>query len=88
MSAQADEALKASFPMALAAYPDGARILAGQVSQMADTETDWAMMPALRDTARKRGFRSLLWTPLLREGAAIGMISVTRREPGSLPSSM
>ena len=32
-------------------------------------------------TARKRGFRSALWSPLMREGAAIGMISVTRVEP-------
>jgi GAF domain-containing protein len=33
--------------------------------------------------ARKRGFRSVVWSPLVREGVAIGMISVTRVEPGS-----
>ena len=38
--------------------------------------------PDLIAMARKRGFRSVLWSPLMREGLAVGMISVTRAEPG------
>ncbi len=36
----------------------------------------------LRELARARGYRSMLFCPLVREGQSIGMISVTRREPG------
>ncbi|MDH4290240.1 MAG: response regulator, partial [Aquincola sp.] len=36
----------------------------------------------LRDIARRRGYRAMLFTPLMREGAVIGMISVTREAPG------
>ena len=35
-----------------------------------------------RELARARGYRSMLFCPLVREGQSIGMISVTRREPG------
>lgn len=36
----------------------------------------------MRDVARARGWRSALFCPLTRDKTAIGMISVTRREPG------
>ena len=40
-------------------------------------------MPFLnRELARLRGYRSMLFVPLMSKGAAIGMISVTRKEPG------
>ena len=35
-----------------------------------------------RELARVRGYRSMLFCPLVRDGQSIGMISVTRREPG------
>jgi signal transduction histidine kinase/DNA-binding response OmpR family regulator len=45
-----------------------------------DTESD---LPAdLRDLARARGYRSLLHVPMLRGGQAIGVLVVTRRQPG------
>ncbi len=37
----------------------------------------------LRELARARGFRSMLLCPLLRDKTAIGMISVTRKDPGA-----
>jgi signal transduction histidine kinase len=39
-------------------------------------------MPSLRELARLRGFRGLLIVPLLRDRAPIGIITVTRVEPG------
>ncbi len=81
VSAEADHALRTSFPFPLAVHPNAARMGAGEVTHFSDTETDWAETPALRDMARRRGFRSVLTTPLIRDGAVIGLISVTRAEP-------
>ena len=83
VSGLADEVLKASFPMRLSDNPVGARIVEGKLVQVTDIEMDWASRPDLLLMARKRGFRSAIWTPMMRDGVAIGMISVTRREPGS-----
>ena len=82
VSPEADAALQATFPLPLAEYPEGPRILAGDTAQLADTETAWGSMPVLLDMSRKRGFRSVVWCPLLRDGATIGMVSVTRSQPG------
>ena len=38
---------------------------------------------AIKELARARGYRSILVVPMLRDGAAIGTIGVTRREPGA-----
>jgi GAF domain-containing protein/DNA-binding response OmpR family regulator len=81
VSAEADYALRSSFPYPLAAHPQAASMGRGEVNHFSDTEVDWAELPALRDVARKRGFRSLLTTPLMRAGSAIGLISITRSEP-------
>jgi transcriptional regulator with GAF, ATPase, and Fis domain len=83
VSDESDAMLRSSFPLPLDVYPAGARIRSGVVAQMTDVEVDWASTPRLLAMARKRGFRSVVWTPLMREGVAIGMISVTRVEPGS-----
>ena len=52
------------------------------VCQSTIVESDDDVSPALREVARARGYRSMLLVPLKRENAAVGMISVTRREPG------
>jgi len=80
-TAAADEILKASFPSPVANFPLLELVHDGKVAQIADTET----LPdvRLRDIARARGFRSMLFTPLMSNGAPIGMIGVTRLEPGS-----
>ena len=49
--------------------------------EIADTETEPHDLP-LREIARARGFRSLLYVPLMSKGTAIGVIGVTRRNPG------
>jgi GAF domain-containing protein len=75
----ADKVLKASFPRPLANFqPIEAQ--AGEVVQITDTERSDSR---IKDVARVRGFRSMLFAPLMSNGAPIGMISVTRLEPGT-----
>jgi GAF domain-containing protein/DNA-binding response OmpR family regulator len=85
-SQAADEALRAPFPRPLADYAPFLMVRDGNVAQIADTESDayWGreVQPIWRELARVRGYRAVLFTPLMREGAVLGMISVTRREPG------
>ena len=75
---EADAALTASFPRQLSAMPFGEPIRQGTIYSLPDTETE----PALRDLARMRGYRSMLFVPLLRDGSPIGMIGQTRVDPG------
>ena len=77
----ADEALRTSFPRPLAEFRPFLLVRDGETIQFADTEADH--VPFLnRELARLRGYRSMLFAPLMSKGAAIGMISVTRKEPG------
>src|SRR5258708_2696051 len=77
----ADEALKSSFPRLLAEFPTFALVRNGQTVQFADTESEGVPV-ANRELGRLRGFRSVLFTPLMHQGTSIGMLSVTRAEPG------
>jgi signal transduction histidine kinase len=81
VSAAADAALKAITDVPLSAFPVGEAMRKGEVAQIADTE-DEATPDFLRDVARLRGWRSSLTVPMLREGILIGIIAVTRVEPG------
>jgi len=81
-NAAADDALLASFPRPLAEFPSFALVRDGETVQFADTESA-DVPPANRELARLRGFRSVLFTPLMSSGAPIGMLSVTRKEPGT-----
>ena len=79
----ADDALKASFPRPLVDVPSAAPLREGTVVCITDTEDEAQTSPVVRDLARQRGYRSMLFCPLLRGRQLIGMISVTRREPGT-----
>ena len=48
-----------------------------------DIEDESFPQQAVRDLARLRGYRSLLFVPLLRDQKPIGAISVTRVAPGT-----
>ena len=50
-----------------------------------DSETDAGLSDEWRALARRRGYRSMLGVPMMLGGAAIGIISVTRKEPGEFP---
>jgi len=78
---KADEALKSSFPRPLSEFPLFMLVRDGETQQFADTEAQ-DVSPLLRDLARLRGYRSMLFTPLMNKGTPIGIISVTRKEPG------
>ena len=76
---EADEILKNTFPMPLDNVPSSSKILNGETSQLEDTETGEEFQVRL---GRARGFRSIMFTPLMHQGTAIGVITITRREPG------
>jgi GAF domain-containing protein len=49
---------------------------------IADVDTDPGLREPARTAARARGFRSWVVVPMLHHAEVVGMISVTRREPG------
>src|SRR5882672_6636564 len=83
ISPQADAVLEASYPRPLSSLPWGEQIRRGELVHVRDTEVELAEVPALREMARQRGWRSSLLVPLLRDRAPIGLISVTHKEPGT-----
>ncbi|MFC7696603.1 ATP-binding protein [Bradyrhizobium sp. GCM10028915] len=83
VSPEADAALRASFPRAADTDPLLAVVRAGRTVKIPDSESELGAQAGAREIGRARGFRSLLLTPLRQGGEVIGLISVTRREPGS-----
>ena len=78
-SPEADATLRAIFPAPLLTFSWGESILRGEIYRVTDSEHE---PEGLRDLARRRGWRSCLCVPLLRDGKPIGMIGPTRAEPG------
>jgi GAF domain-containing protein len=81
ISPAADKVLKASFPRPTANLPFFELAKRGEVVQEADSETN--PDAGLRELSRARGFRSSLFSPLMSKGTPIGLIVVTRKEPGT-----
>ena len=81
-SPAADELLQGLFPRPFAEFPIFELVHHGEATQIADTEALTGVTPVLRDLARSRGFRSMLFTPLMSNRETIGMIGTTRVEPG------
>ena len=81
-SPEADAGLQASFPQPVADFPIFGLVRDGATIQFPDTDADG--VPAMnRDLGRMRGFRSVLFVPLMNQGKAVGILSVTRTEPGA-----
>jgi len=57
-------------------------ILRREVLQVADVLATEGIGELTRQRARIRGFRAIMFAPLLKEGVAIGVISVGREAPG------
>src|SRR5882757_540301 len=83
VSPEADAALQASFPRPVTACPLFELVRGGQVVEIPDSESELGARTGARDIGRARGFRSLLLTPLRNEQGLVGLISVTRKEPGT-----
>ena len=77
----ADRVLQSSFPMPVANFEQFELAKNGQPVQTTDIE----QMPnrQIKEIARMRGFRSMLFVPLMGSGVPIGMISVTRTQTGT-----
>ena len=86
-SPAADEALQAAFPRPLNEFPPFLPARDGRTEQFFDTESESGVPPLLRDLGRLRGFRSMLFAPLMSNGVAAGLISVTRKEPGAFAAA-
>ncbi|WP_247438635.1 MULTISPECIES: PAS domain-containing protein [unclassified Bradyrhizobium] len=78
---EADAALRAWFPQSVATSPLLDLVREGQ-TEISDTDSELADRAGVRDIGRARGFRSLLLTPMRNEKGLVGLISVTRKEPG------
>jgi two-component system, NtrC family, sensor kinase len=81
-NAVADEALQASFPRPLAEFASFELVRDGETVQFPDTESE-DVPPVNKQMARLRGYRSMVFTPLMSAGMPIGILSVTRVEPGT-----
>jgi two-component system, NtrC family, sensor kinase len=77
---EADEVLISTFPRPAADYAPFQMTQAGEVMQIPDTE---APTYELKEIARARGYRSMLYAPLMNKGVSIGFIAVTRVQPGT-----
>ena len=77
---EADEILQSTFPRPVADFAPFQMTQAGEMIQIPDTE---APTYELKEIARARGYRSMLYAPLMNKGVSIGQIAVTRVQPGS-----
>ena len=78
----ADAALQALFPRPLSMQPWPEQTRNGQIVHVPDIEADPGVPEKWLDVWRMRGFRGFVRVPLRRDRVTIGMISVTRAEPG------
>ena len=78
-SPEADAALKALSPLPVSDLSVFVLLKGGEIAQLADTEQ---APERLRDLARLRGYRAMLFVPLVQQGRSLGFVSVTRRGPG------
>ena len=77
---EADEILTSTFPLPVDRFAPFEIAQTGEVTQIADTETLTGEILAI---SRARGFRSMLFAPLVNKGTSIGIVVVTRATTGT-----
>ncbi len=77
---EADQFLQSTFPRPVTDFTPFQMTQSGEVMQIPDVE---ALTDEIKDIARARGFRSMLFAPLMNKGTSIGFVAVTRVQPGS-----
>jgi len=82
LNEMADARLRATFPRPIEDFALLELVRNGEAAQISDIETDARMPEQSRELARAAGFRSQLLTPLIGAPGPIGLIGVTRKEPG------
>ena len=82
-SGTGDEHVRKFFPVPIETSDMGRAVQSRLPVAITDFETDPTVSAASRDLARARGFRGVVFVPLIRSDVAIGTINVTRREPGA-----
>jgi GAF domain-containing protein len=87
-SVAADAVLQSAYPMRLDRVPLAARVMRERTTAtVTDIDTDPEVTAGQREVGRAREFRSFVWTPMVRDDLVIGIIAVTRREPGAFTDS-
>jgi signal transduction histidine kinase len=82
-SAEADASLVHVFPMPLRTLPPGERAVRDRRPHaVEDVAAAADVSDVMRETGRRRGWHANLFIPMLREDVALGLISITRRDPG------
>ncbi|HVO06684.1 MAG TPA: GAF domain-containing protein [Burkholderiaceae bacterium] len=82
-SGAGDRVVQQYFPIAIQGTPMGRAVLTRRPVAIFDFDADKDVQPADRVLARARGFRSVVFVPLMRGGEVIGTLNVTRANPGS-----
>jgi len=84
VSASADEAVRRRYPTPLERmYGPKIAIRTLAPFSISDTESDPGMPADAREYARARGYRSATHIPMRRAGTPLGVITVTRKAPGT-----
>ncbi|CAN0228639.1 unnamed protein product, partial [Phaeothamnion confervicola] len=81
----ADTALRADFPRPVHAFEAFQLAQQGKPFPISDTEA--VVHAPIREIARLQGFRSILFVPLMNGDVPVGIIGVTRHEPGVFSSN-
>jgi len=84
----ADELVRSHYPMPLEGRNPMLEVLrSGRTLLVRDTETDPRFPEEGREVARARGFRTIVFVPMLRDGAGAGVIHLAGVQPNSLTDS-
>jgi PAS domain S-box-containing protein len=86
VSPAADEALRSAYPVRISdAGPIAEAVRTRSPSFVGDWEADPDVSRKARETMHARGFRSTLYVPIVHGDAVLGLMHVSKVEPGPFP---